>query len=72
MHGALIVNIDPESPLSQAAHLNDVIAKINEQSIQTAEEVARLMTERNEHDQLLLSLDRRSRDGIERYTFRVP
>ncbi len=72
MHGALIVNIDPESPLSQAAHLNDVISKINEQSIQTAEDVARLMTERTEHDQLVLSLDRRARSGIERYTFRVP
>jgi serine protease Do len=72
MRGALIVNIDPESPLSQAAHLNDVISKINEQSIQTAEDVARLMTERTEHDQLVLSLDRPARNGIERYTFRVP
>ena len=72
MRGALIVNIDPESPLSQAAHLNDVIAKINDQSIQTAEDVARLMTERNEHDQLVLSLDRPARNGIECYTFRVP
>ena len=53
-------------------HLNDVIAKINEQSIQTAEDVARLMTERNEHDPLVLSLDRPARNGIERYTFRVP
>jgi len=49
-----------------------VIAKINEQSIQTAEDVVRLMTERNEHDPLVLSLDRRARSGIERYTFRVP
>jgi serine protease Do len=72
MHGALIVSIDPESPLSQAAHLNDVISKINEQSIQTAEDVARLMTERNEHDQLVLSLYRPARNGIEPYTLRVP
>jgi serine protease Do len=72
MRGALIVNIDPESPLSQAAHLNDVISKINEQLIQTAEDVARLMAERSEHDQLILSLDRPARNGIERYTFRVP
>jgi serine protease Do len=72
MQGALIVNIDPESPLAQAAQLNDVISKINDQSMQSAEDVAKLLSQRSEHDLLVLSLDRRARSGIERYTYRVP
>ena len=40
--GALIVAVDPESPLSQACHVNDVISRINDQPILSAEDVSRL------------------------------
>ena len=72
MQGALIVAIDPESPLSSVCRLNDVISKINDQSIRSAEDAVKLINERAEHDRLILSLDRRARSGIERYTIRVP
>ena len=72
MQGAIIVSIDPESPLVSICRLNDVISKINDQSIQSAEEAVRLINERVEHDRLIVSVDRRARGGIERYTIRVP
>src|SRR5262249_42500495 len=36
--GALIVAIDPESPLSSFCRLNDVISRVNDHPIQTAED----------------------------------
>jgi serine protease Do len=72
MRGAIIVSIDPESPLSSICHLNDVISKINERAIQSAEEAVKSINERSEHDRLILSFDRRARGGMERYTIRVP
>jgi serine protease Do len=70
--GAMIVAIDPESPLSSICHLNDVISKINDRAVQSAEEAVRSINERAEHDRLILSVDRRARGGLERYTIRVP
>jgi len=72
VRGAMIVGIDPESPLATICQLHDVIAKINEQSIQSAEEAVKLINERAEHDPMIVSLDRRGNDGMERYTIRVP
>ena len=72
MQGALIIAIDPESPLSSVCRLNDVISKINEQSIRSAEDAVKLINERAEDDRLILSVDRRAQSGIERYTIRVP
>jgi serine protease Do len=70
--GALIIAIDPESPLSTTCQLNDVISKINDRSIRSAEDAVKLINERAEHDHLILSIDRRAREGVERHTFRVP
>jgi serine protease Do len=70
--GALIVNIDPESPLSQACRRNDLISRVNDQPIVSAEDVSRLVNGRSEHDRLIISLDRRSASGVERYTLQVP
>jgi serine protease Do len=72
MRGAMIVTIDPESPLAKTCQLHDVISRINEHPIHSAEDVAKLINERADHDPLILSLDRRGRVGIEHYTFRVP
>jgi S1-C subfamily serine protease len=72
VQGAMIVAMDPESPLSSICHLNDVISKINDQSIRSAEEAVKLINERAEHDPLIVSLDRRARGGMERYSVRVP
>ena len=70
--GAMIVAIEPDSPLATICRLNDVISKINDQSVRSAEDAVRLINERVEHDPLIVSLDRRGREGLERYTIRVP
>jgi serine protease Do len=72
MQGALIVHIEPESPLATACQINDVISRINDRPIQSAQDAARLVNERGDHDRLILSIDRRARGGIERHTYRVP
>ena len=72
VQGAMIVDIDPESPLATICQLHDVIAKINDKSIHSAEEAVKLINERSEHDPMIVSLDRRGSDGMERYTIRVP
>ena len=49
-----------------------MISKINDQPVQSAEEAVKLINERAEHDRMIVSVDRRGGDGIERYTIRVP
>jgi serine protease Do len=70
--GALIVSIDRDSPLSSVCQLNDVVSRVNDQPIETAEDAARSITARTEHERLVISVDRRARGGIERYTIQVP
>jgi serine protease Do len=70
--GAIIVSIDPESPLSSICRLNDVIARINDRPIESAEDAVKLINERSARDRLIVSLDRRARGGIERYSIQVP
>jgi serine protease Do len=70
--GAIIVAIDPESPLSSICRLNDVISKINDHQVRSAEEAVKSINERSQSDRLILSVDRRAREGVERYTIRVP
>lgn len=72
VHGAMIIAIDPESPLATICQVHDVIAKINDQAIQSAEDAVKQINERVEHDPMIISLDRRGNDGMERYTIRVP
>ncbi|MGC8641407.1 MAG: trypsin-like peptidase domain-containing protein [Isosphaeraceae bacterium] len=70
--GALIVAIDPQSSLATICQAHDVIAKINERPVQSAEEAVKSINERTERDQLILTVDRRGQSGMERYTIRVP
>jgi serine protease Do len=70
--GAIIVAIDPESPLSSICRLNDVISKINDHQVRSAEEAVKSINERSQSDRLILSVDRRAQAGVERYTIRVP
>jgi serine protease Do len=70
--GAIIVAIDPESPLSTICRLNDVISKINDHQVRSAEEAVKSINERSQSDRLILSVDRRAQAGVERYTIRVP
>jgi serine protease Do len=72
VQGAIILGIDPESPLATICQPHDVIAKINDQAVESAEDAVKLINGRAEHDPLVVSLDRRGSDGIERYTIRVP
>ncbi len=68
----MIVAIDPESPLATFCQLHDVIAKINEQSIQSSEQAVTVINARPKQDPMIIGIDRRGGDGMERYTIRVP
>ncbi len=72
VQGAMIVAIDPESPLATFCQLHDVIAKINEQSIQSSEQAVTVINARPKQDPMIIGIDRRGGDGMERYTIRVP
>ncbi|WP_250846703.1 trypsin-like peptidase domain-containing protein [Aquisphaera insulae] len=72
MAGAIIVGIQPDSPLSSICHPNDVLSKVNDRDVKTAEEAVKAIGARGDHERLFLSVDRRARDGLERYTIQVP
>lgn len=71
VQGAMIVGIEPESPLAQLCYVNDVISTVNGEAVQSAEQAVKLMNERNQ-GQLLLSVDRRVEGEIRRFNYRVP
>ncbi len=70
--GAMILTVDPQSPLATICQPSDVISRINDHAVESAEQAVKLINERVEHDPLIVSLDRRGGQGIERYTVRVP
>jgi serine protease Do len=70
--GALVLRVDAESPLIKLVHPNDVIAAIDEQAIQSAEQAVKVLNQRADHAQPLISLDRLVKGVPERHTIRVP
>jgi serine protease Do len=70
--GALVLAIDPESPLARHVKLHDVISAIDNQVIQSAEQAVTILNQRGDHLQLVLSLDRLADGTMERHTVRVP
>jgi serine protease Do len=70
--GALILSVDTESPLIKLVHLHDVIAAIDDLAIQAAEQAVKVLNQRADHTQPLISLDRLVNGVPERHTIRVP
>jgi serine protease Do len=70
--GALVLTVDPESPLSAFVKPHDVISAIDNQAIQSAEQATRILSQRADHVSAVISLDRMVKGNNERQTIRVP
>jgi serine protease Do len=70
--GALVVGVEPDSPLVQLVHTHDVIAIIDDLPIQSAEQAVKVLNQRADHAQPLVSLDRLVNGVAQRHTIRVP
>ena len=70
--GALVLSVDTESPLIKLVHPKDVIAAIDDQAIQSAEQAVKVLNQRADHAQPMIRLDRLVNGVPERHTIRVP
>jgi len=70
--GALVLEVDAESPLARQVKPHDVISAIDNQVIQSAEQAATIVNQRADHVQLIIGLDRPAEGAMERHTVRVP
>jgi serine protease Do len=70
--GALIVALEPESPLARLLQSHDVISAIDNEAIQSAEQVVTILNQRADHVQSILSIDRLAGGVIEHRTIRLP
>ena len=66
------MSVDDDSPLAHVVQPNDVITAIDNQAIQSAEQAVRILNQRADHVQLVMSLDRLDKGSMERHTVRVP
>ena len=72
LKGAVIIHVDPSSPLAQVLRPLDVIYEVNGKGIGTAEEAARALAGRVAKDNLIVGYDRVVKGAIERRTVQVP
>ncbi len=70
--GALVLNVEADSPLAQRVRPRDVISAIDNQAIQSADQAVKILTERADHVPSVINLDRSVRGRIERQTVRLP
>jgi serine protease Do len=70
--GALVVNVDAESPLSQVVQRADVISAIDNEVIQSSEQAVKILNQRTDHVQSIISLDRMVKGVMEQYKVRLP
>jgi serine protease Do len=70
--GAVILSVEPDSPLARSVLKADVISSIDNEVIQTSEQAVKILNQRADHVQSLISLDRLVNGGMERRTVRVP
>jgi serine protease Do len=71
-HGALVLTVDPESPLAGSVAPNDLISAIDNHAVQSADQVAKLLSQRTDHVQSVMSVDRFVKGKLERRSVRVP
>jgi serine protease Do len=70
--GALVLNVDPESPLAKMVRPRDVVSAIDNQAIQSAEQAKRILNQRADHVQSVISIDRLVNGKIEHHPIRLP
>jgi serine protease Do len=70
--GALVLNVDVESPLAKSVRPRDVVSAIDNQAIQSAEQAKRILNQRADHVQCVISIDRLVQGKIEHHTIRLP
>jgi len=70
--GAVIVKIEPKSPVAQVLRPFDVIYEVNGKGVVTAEDAAKALTRQRAAEGLTLSYDRIVKGVIERRTVQVP
>lgn len=70
--GALVLNVEPDSPLARNVMQADVISSIDNEVIQSSEQAVKILNQRADHVPSLISLDRLVNGGMERRTVRVP
>jgi S1-C subfamily serine protease len=70
--GALVLSVDTESPLIGLVLPADVISAIDNEVIQSSEQAVKILNQRADHGQSVISLDRLVNGVMERQTVRVP
>ncbi len=70
--GAVIVKVEPRSPVAQVLRPFDVIYEVNGKGVSTAEDVAKALSRQRDTEGLTLSYDRVVKGAIERRTVQVP
>jgi serine protease Do len=70
--GALVLNVEADSPLARLVLQADVISSIDNEVIQSSEQAVKILNQRADHVQSLISLDRLVDGKMERQTVRVP
>ena len=72
LRGAVIVKIEPSSPVSQILRPLDVIYEVNGSGVLTAEDAVKALTTRQAKDNLIVGYDRVVKGAIERRTVQIP
>ena len=70
--GALVLSVDADSPLAGLVLPADVISAIDNEVIQSSEQAVKILNQRADHVQSVISLDRLVNGVMERQTVRVP
>ncbi len=70
--GALVLTVDPESPLAKTVRPRDVVSAIDNQAIQSADQAKRILNQRADHVQCVISIDRLVKGKIEHQSVRLP
>jgi serine protease Do len=70
--GALVLNVEPDSPLAGRVRPRDVISAIDNQAIQSAEQAVKILNQRADHVQSVINLDRSVKGKIEQQKIRLP
>jgi serine protease Do len=70
--GVLVMNVDPDSPLARLVQQADVISAIDNEAIQSSEQAVKILNQRADHVQSIISLDRPSNGDMQHRTVRLP
>jgi serine protease Do len=70
--GALVMSVDADSPLVGLVLPADVISAIDTEVIQSSEQAVKILNQRADHGQSVISMDRLVNGVMERQTVRVP